>query len=183
MNSKNTMKLLIIFISSLVISSAMAHDHSNDNINGKNFVKVSDRIDTSGQPPLKLLENFKQKDYDLVINLAPPQADGSIMSEGGLIAQTGTRYVNIPVDWKNPTKADFDFFSSTLNNKDHKNVLVHCQINMRGSLFTFLYRVVHEKIDPEVAYEKVAAVWVPKDHWLAFAQMILKENNIEYTFM
>jgi protein tyrosine phosphatase (PTP) superfamily phosphohydrolase (DUF442 family) len=183
MKSKNTMKLLIIFISSLIITNAMAHDHSSENINGVNFVKASNRIDTSGQPPLELLENFKQKNYDLVINLAPPQADGSIMNEGGLIAQTGAKYVNIPVDWKNPTKVDFDFFSTVLNNKDQKNVLVHCQINMRGSLFTFLYRVVHEKIDPEIAYEKVALVWTPSDQWLTFAQMILKENNIEYTFL
>ena len=177
------MKTIIILFCSLILSSALAHDHSKENINGKNFVKVSNRIDTSGQPPLELLEKFSNKEYDLVINLAPPQADGSIMKEGGLIAQTGARYVNIPVEWKNPTKADFDFFSSTLNNKDHQNVLVHCQINMRGSLFTFLYRVVHEKIDPEIAYEKVTEVWVPKDHWLAFAEMVLKENNIEFTFL
>ena len=100
-----------------------------------------------------------------------------------LIAQTGARYVNIPVDWKKPTKADFDFFSAVLKDKANKRVLVHCQINMRGSLFTFLYRVVHEKIDPEIAYEKVSLVWVPKDQWLAFAEMILEENNIEFTFM
>ena len=150
-------------------------------INGKNFVQVSDRIDTSGQPPLGSLKNITEKGYDLVINLAPPLSHGSILQEGGLIAQSGARYVNIPVDWNKPTMRDFEFFSQVLESSTHQKVLVHCQINMRGSLFTFLYRVVVEKIDVDSAYEKVTEVWKPSEQWLDFAQMVLKEHKINFT--
>ncbi|MBL4773529.1 MAG: protein tyrosine phosphatase family protein [Alcanivoracaceae bacterium] len=119
----------------------------------------------------------------MVINLAPPLSNGSILAEGGLVAQTGSRYVNIPVDWKNPTEEDFEFFSHILNGPAAKNVLVHCQINMRGSLFTFLYRVIHEKIDPAIAQEKMSLVWAPTDQWQTFAQKILDKHNIDFTLL
>ncbi|MCF6300739.1 MAG: histidine phosphatase family protein [Proteobacteria bacterium] len=149
--------------------------------NGVNFVKVSDRIDTSGQPSKELLQRFAEKKYQLVINLAPPRAHGSVLEEGGLVAQTGARYVNIPVEWGEPTYQDFELFSHVLNGPGAEKVLVHCQINMRGSLFTFLYRVIHEKIDPEIALEKLEMVWAPSGHWQKFAQDTLNKHNIDFT--
>ena len=174
------MMLLMIFTIQTFAQEPKDNETSAIN-NGVNYVKVSERIDTSGQPPKALLEKFANKNYDLVINLAPPLAQGSILEEGGLIAQSGTKYVNIPVDWQNPTEQDFDFFSDVLNTKGNNKVLVHCQINMRGSLFTFLYRVVHEKIDPDLAYEKLSLVWAPTDHWQEYAQNILDKHKINYT--
>jgi hypothetical protein len=50
-----------------------------------NFVPVSDRIDTSGQPSPAQLAGLKQKGYGLVINLAPPNTVGSIAEEGLLV--------------------------------------------------------------------------------------------------
>jgi len=171
--------ITILFIaSSLEAQEKPTEDQASNN--GANFVKISERIDTSGQPSLELLKQFKSKNYDLVINLAPPLSKGSIMQEGGLIALSGTRYVNIPVDWNNPTLSDFDFFSHVLNAPGHNKVLIHCQINMRGSLFTFLYRVIYEKTDPEIAQEKMHVVWVPDNQWKEFAQMVLDRHKISF---
>ncbi|MGI9227661.1 MAG: hypothetical protein ACR2PU_02600 [Gammaproteobacteria bacterium] len=50
----------------------------------------------------------------MVINLSPPQVFGSLLNEGGHVAQTGLDYVNIPVDWHNPSYDGFKFFSEIL---------------------------------------------------------------------
>jgi hypothetical protein len=63
-----------------------------------NHVVVSAQIHTSGQPSEAQLNGLKQAGYDLIINLAPPGVFGSIPKEGGLIANNGLSYVNIPVD-------------------------------------------------------------------------------------
>ena len=168
-----------IIISALLSLFCISSSHAEE-VHSANFVKVSNRIDTSGQPSKQLLENFTAKGYSLVVNLAPPLSEGSILEEASLVAQSGTRYVNIPVDWKQPTYNDFQFFSDVLNSQTADKVLVHCQINMRASLFTFLYRVVHEEIDPATALEKMTLVWAPTDQWLEFAQMVLDKNNIEF---
>jgi hypothetical protein len=59
-------------------------------------------------------------------------------------------------------------------------VLVHCQLNMRASAFTFLYRVVHEQVPPEEAFTALSAVWVPRDQWADFTALVLKKHGIDF---
>jgi len=145
-----------------------------------NFISVSKRIDTSGQPSAQQLTGMKQAGYGLVINLAPPDSLGSIDNEGSLIAGSGITYVNIPVDWNNPQVNDFDLFSDILDITGHRHILVHCQVNRRSSLFTFLYRVVHEHANADQEYEKVTSVWSPDPHWLEFANNVMSNHHIEF---
>ena len=63
--------------------------------------------------------------------------------------------------------------------KGHK-VLVHCQVNMRASSMTFLYRVIIRKDPPEQAYEAVAGVWSPAGPWKALLVSQLKKHNIAF---
>ena len=145
-----------------------------------NFVAVSERIHTSGQPSAAQLGGLKDKGYGLVINLAPPTTLGSISDEGMLVARTGISYLNIPVDWYSPRYEDFELFSNILKQSGSMHVLVHCQVNKRASVFTFLYRVVHDSAAPDRAWENVNAVWVPDEHWKDFARMVLKRHKIDY---
>jgi len=145
-----------------------------------NFVAVSERIHTSGQPSAAQLGGLKDMGYGLVINLAPPTTTGSISDEGMLVARTGISYLNIPVDWHSPRYEDFELFSNVLRQSGSMRVLVHCQVNKRASVFTFLFRVVHDGAAPDRAWENVDAVWVPDEQWKDFARMILKRHKIEY---
>jgi protein tyrosine phosphatase (PTP) superfamily phosphohydrolase (DUF442 family) len=145
-----------------------------------NFVAVSERIHTSGQPSAAQLGGLKDKGYGLVINLAPPTTTGSISDEGMLVARTGISYLNIPVDWHSPGYEDFELFSNVLGQSGSMRVLVHCQVNKRASVFTFLFRVVHDGAAPDGAWENVNAVWVPDEQWKDFARMVLKRHKIEY---
>ena len=145
-----------------------------------NFIAVSDRIHTSGQPSIAQLGGLKKAGYDLVINLAPPQTIGSIADEGKLVAQMGLRYVNIPVDWDSPRLEDFEFFSSILKNSNATRVLVHCQANMRASVFTFLYRAIQDGIEPDEAYDSVRSLWVPKPQWINFSKLVLAKHKVVF---
>lgn len=42
---------------------------------------------------------------------------------------------------------------------------MHCQVNMRASTVTFLYRAGWRGEDPATAYESVTRVWVPEGAW------------------
>ena len=55
-------------------------------------------------------------------------------------------------------------------------------MNMRASMFTFLYRVIHDMVPPGEAYRIVRRVWIPKDQWLAFGKMVLQKHNINFDF-
>ena len=145
-----------------------------------NLITVTKRIDTSGQPTAEQLKGLQVAGYDMVINLAPPYTLGSIEDEGSLVAASGISYISIPVDWNYPKMSDFDLFSDILDQAGERHILVHCQVNRRASLFTFLYRVAHENADVDLAYENVTEIWSPEPHWLEFANSVMARHQIDF---
>jgi protein tyrosine phosphatase (PTP) superfamily phosphohydrolase (DUF442 family) len=174
---RRTPPIVSLALASLVFSvSSLAQPNSL----AVNYVIASDRLHTAGQPDTEQLTTVADRGFDLVINLAPPTSREAIANEGQLVTETGASYLNIPVDWQNPAYADFELFSGVLNQSGDRRVLVHCMLNYRASLFTFLYRVVHEQVPAVVAFEAVAQVWEPQDQWVAFSQMVLDRNGINF---
>jgi protein tyrosine phosphatase (PTP) superfamily phosphohydrolase (DUF442 family) len=147
---------------------------------GVNYVAATERLHTAGQPDADTLATLADQGFTLVVNLAPPNNQGAVPNEGKLVAEHGPTYVNIPVNWQQPTYEDFELFSAVMNGARDRKVLVHCQLNMRASAFTFLYRVVHEHVPPEEALKALQAVWIPRDQWADFTALVLAKNNIDF---
>jgi protein tyrosine phosphatase (PTP) superfamily phosphohydrolase (DUF442 family) len=148
---------------------------------GANYVAATERLHTAGQPSAETLASLAEQGFELVVNLAPPSSPGAVPDEGKLIAEDGPTYVNIPVIWQQPTYEDFALFSAVMNGARDRKVLVHCQLNMRASAFTFLYRVIHEGVPPEQALEALRAVWIPRDQWATFTADVLARHDIAFT--
>ena len=146
----------------------------------QNHVVVDDRLHTSGQPAAAVLEGLAKRGFDTVINLAPPTVQGAVAEERALLEASGVDYVNIPVDFRDPTYENFERFSEALRDSRDGQVLVHCQVNARGSAFTFLYRVVHEGVAPAEAYELVEKVWTPNEQWAQFVEDVLARHDIDF---
>ena len=175
-------QLIGVIVSSAIVAAAGLNSVSlaQEEELPLNYIVASDRLHTSGQPDSEQLSALPDRGFGLVINLAPPTGQNSIPDEGGLVTQGGASYVNIPVDWRAPTYEDFQFFSGILNQSTHEQILVHCMMNYRASMFTFLYRTVHQGVAPEDAYEAVAAVWEPGDQWVEFGRMVLSRHGIDH---
>ena len=133
-----------------------------------NFVAWRDGLHSSAQPSAEWLAQVRDKGYDVVINLAPPQSHGSLKDEGGIVGSKGVTYVNIPVDFGRPTAEDFRLFTEMMKAARGKKVYVHCQVNMRGSAFVFLYRVIHEDAPVGETAIKMNGVWAPDRVWKKF---------------
>ena len=147
---------------------------------GANYVAVTERLHTAGQPTAATLATLGEQGFGLVVNLAPPSSQGAVAEEGKLVAGAGATYVNIPVDWQKPTYEDFELFSAVMSGARDRKVLVHCQLNMRASAFAFLYRVVHEAVPPEEAMKGLQAVWVPREQWADLTAEVLQRHHIDF---
>ncbi len=172
-NTKRTAWLLVVACTTPWLGIAQ------DDELAVNHVVINDRLHTSGQPERAQLSSLATRGFEMVINLAPPTTQGAIATEGQLVAENGVTYINIPVDWRNPTYADFALFSGVLNQSGDRQVLVHCQVNKRASMFTFLYQVVHQQVPVDTAFEFVKQVWVPADQWVTFGKMVLERHQID----
>jgi protein tyrosine phosphatase (PTP) superfamily phosphohydrolase (DUF442 family) len=149
-------------------------------IQAPNVVPISARLFTSGQPNLDTLSNLSRQGFEALIYLAPPTSSDAVPGEADIIRGQGMEFVNIPIQFGNPTQADFDAFVEAMNQFRNRKLLVHCQVNMRASSMTFLYRVIVGREKPELAYESVARVWSPNGPWKQLITDQLKIANIAF---
>ena len=155
-----------------IASNAAAEKGDPDNL-----VKWRDGLTSSAQPSHDFLARAKAAGVEMVINLAPPQSQGSIDNEGGIVGRQGIVYLNIPVNFGEPSAEDFRVFVDAMKSASKKNVWVHCQVNLRGSAFTFLFRVIHENAPVDETLKKMLGVWSPDSVWKKFIETTLAANG------
>jgi protein tyrosine phosphatase (PTP) superfamily phosphohydrolase (DUF442 family) len=134
-------------------------------LDAPNVVVISPQLVTSGQPTAEALGQLGAQGFGAVIYLAPPTVSDAVPGEAQIVRRQGLGFVNIPIKFGMPTDTDYKAFVVAMNQFRGKKVLVHCQINMRASSMTFLYRVIVQHVEPELAYEAVTRVWVPDGPW------------------
>ena len=173
MHFVRTARMVFLFAASL-LSVAMARAATDD---PANFVSWRAGLASSAQPNAAYLKRARALGYDIVINLAPPEYAQAVPDEGAILAAQGVVYLNIPVRFGNPAMKDFRLFSDVMKSVAQKNVLVHCQINLRGSAFTYLYRVINESANEDEARGKLTGVWVPDPTWKKFIAEVLAESG------
>ena len=125
-----------------------------------NYVRISDRLATSGQMTYEQIEDVARAGFQVVVNLAPAREEQN-GREGYLMAERGITYVNIPVDWQQPSLRDLDMFFAVMDANRDRKVYVHCFANMRASAFTYLYRTMVLGHNEQGARRDMEVIWDP----------------------
>ena len=123
---------------------------------------------------------MRAQGFDAVIYMAPPTVADAVRDEPDILRRQGIAYVNVPIDFAQPSERDFDAVVAALSAHRDAKVLVHCQVNMRASTMVFLYRVVVGKEDPELAYADVARVWSPRGPWRRLIVDVLRRHGVSF---
>ena len=160
-----------------VATAALADDRL---LHAPNVVTISPRLVTSGQPTANALLQLSKQGFGAVIYLAPFTVSDAVPNEAEIVRGQGLEFVNIPIQFGKPTDADFQAFVVAMNRFRDRKVLVHCQVNMRASSLTFLYRVIVDGEDPAKAYDSVAGVWSPVGPWKALLTSQLQKAGIAF---
>lgn len=136
-----------------------------------NYLNISGLYPTSGQPSEDELAELCSAGYDVVINLAPTSVlENSVIKEAEILAENGSKYIHLPVDFKNPTDDDFRKFAQALQESSGQKVWVHCAANMRVSAFTYRYRVSMLGEDRVTAKRDLHKIWEPFGVWIDFIE-------------
>ena len=125
-----------------------------------NFIQVSDRIGTSGQPTREQLEAARDEGYQAVINLAPSDAENfALAGEERVVTDLGLNYHHIPVAWTDPRPEQFAAFCAAMQQVGDRKVLIHCAANYRVTAFFSSYAIRHLGWTTEQADALVARIW------------------------
>ena len=143
----------------------------------KNFLPLSDKLLSSGMPTDGQVDELAKDGVNLVINLAPFDPQQDLHDEGDRVHAAGMDYLNIPVEWHAPTRANLDAFMQAMESNRDRKVLVHCRANYRATGFIALYRVLKLGWKPEEAFQDLRRIWNPEDYpvWSKF----LAENTAQ----
>ena len=166
-----------IAIAAFVTGTAFAADPP---LKAPNVVPISAKLVTAGQPGAEALATLASQGFEAVIYLAPPTVSDAVPGEADIVRRQGIEFVNIPIVFSKPAEADFDAFVQAMKRFEGRKVLVHCQVNMRASSLTFLYRVIVLKEDPDKAYEAVAKVWSPGGPWKVLLVAQLRKAGVSF---
>ncbi len=146
------------FAAALAFSGAAAA--AQDLSDAHNFVEISDRIATSGQITTREIASVDAAGFEVVVNLAPARRERNF-EEGFRVTEAGMTYIQIPVNWQEPSLRDLALFFEVMEANEDRRVYVHCFANMRVSVFVYLYRTLVKGVPEAEAWDDVLEVWDP----------------------
>lgn len=137
----------------------------------KNFQVNNARMVSAALPNKTHFESLKSMGVTKVIDLIP----GDRSEESILLEKLQLDYHNIPVVWGNPTLDNFREYVSTMKRFESSEgiILTHCQLNWRGAVFTYLYRVTQLGEPRERAAQDLRSIWQPDKTWQGFIDKVL----------
>lgn len=134
-----------------------------------NWHRLDGRITTSGQPTEAQLADIHAIGVRHIINLGLHSHEKALPDEAGSVRRLGMTYIHIPVDFQNPTEADFDRFRAAMAELDDVPVHVHCIANYRVSAFFYRYRRAVLGVEDSQARADLEQIWQPEGVWAEFA--------------
>lgn len=129
-----------------------------------NFKAVTPHLSTSGLLSEAQLSALGDQDYNIVINLLPPDHEYAVAAEPDLIQAQGIEYINIPVDFAAPTENDFAQFVEAMEKTVDRKALLHCAANYRVTAFYAIYAVQQLNWSAAQARDLIASVWDISEH-------------------
>jgi len=133
-----------------------------------NWHRLDERLTTSGQPTEAQLADIQALGVSHIVNLGLHTHEKALPDEAATVAALGMRYIHIPIDFQNPTEADFACFREVMAELEDEPVHVHCIANYRVSAFFYRYRRDVLGMDEGLARADLDRLWQPTEVWAAF---------------
>ena len=162
---------LLLVIASLNLAASEVQDIDN-------YRQYSPNFSSSGQPTAEQLKAVSEAGFKRVIYLAFTDNQSAIEAEDRVVKSLGMDYLHIPVDFEQPALEDFEDFAAVLKRDKNIRTLLHCQVNMRASTFSFLYRVIYDGVPMAVAKNDLDSIWQPDRVWYGFIVAVLTKHGL-----
>jgi protein tyrosine phosphatase (PTP) superfamily phosphohydrolase (DUF442 family) len=125
-----------------------------------NYHRVDERLVTGGHLVGDGLAELQAQGVAVAIDLRDEPPSG----QKEKYAEQGIKWINIPVEWRDPQPGDFEAFRAAMIAHDQDHVIVQCAANYRASAMTYLYRVIVAEVPEDVAARDMHAVWDPNEN-------------------
>jgi uncharacterized protein (TIGR01244 family) len=123
----------------------------------RNFLQVTPDFCTGAQPRPEHFAMLKSRGVKTVLNLRVPE-EHRAEEEKAAVEAAGLKYINIPVNYRNPTDADVDAFLKATDDVAARPMFVHCTAAIRVGGFWLIRRVIRDGMTWDAALEEARKV-------------------------
>ncbi|WP_292531860.1 protein tyrosine phosphatase family protein [Methylocystis sp.] len=130
-----------------------------------NWLRIDSRLTTSGQPSESELAEIAALGVRYVINLGLYSHEKALPDEAATVGALGMTYLHFPIDFQQPTDADYQAFCAAMTDTCDAATHVHCIANYRVSALLYRYRRDQLGVDEAMARADLERIWTPNDVW------------------
>lgn len=143
-----------------------------------NFRAISDLVATAGRVEPEQLAQLGSEGFEVVINLLPDSSQYAVTGERQQLERQGIEYLYLPVDFAQPTVADYRQFRQLMQRAGDRKLLVHCAANYRVSAFYSRYALEVGRWSRAEADQFMLSVWQPDEHppWPLWLEQVEREG-------
>lgn len=173
-NNKLNSVVILVLVCTFISFTAAAGGLKNID----HYLEYSPGFSSSGQPDKNQIKQLSENNFKRIIYLAFTDQSSSLANEDRIVKSLGMEFIHIPVDFDNPTLNDFNAFVAVMKSTPSTKTLLHCQINLRASTFSFLYRVIYRKVPMKAAKDDLDKIWEPNPVWFKFIKTVLENHGL-----
>ncbi|MFA5215704.1 protein tyrosine phosphatase family protein [Sulfuricurvum sp.] len=134
-------------------------------------MQITESIASSGQPSDSEFAVITDAGYNVVINLAMPNSENAIPSEGHLVTANNMIYIHIPIPFDVPELFHLQSFIKIMESFSDQKVWVHCVKNYRASAFLYHYLYKSQGFSVTEAQKAILPSWEPNEIWQRFMNL------------
>ena len=121
------------------------------------FLQVTPQFCTGGQPRMEHFARLKQDGVKTVLNLRQP-SEHRADEERQAVEAAGLKYVNIPVNYQQPSETSVDEFLKITDDPVNRPMFIHCTAAIRVGAFWMIRRVLRDGMSVDAALEEARRV-------------------------
>lgn len=172
---KQTPALLLVAFVLVCFSGGAASAQKQDFSDIPNFLRIDKQICTGGQPTMDDLARMKSEGVKAIVNLRRP-AEYDAATEEAKAHELGLRYLNIPVNGKDPKDEQADEFLKFLADEHNRPVFIHCASANRVGGFWMIRRVLVDGWKIQDAEQEAEKIGMRSPELRAFARDYIRRH-------
>jgi uncharacterized protein (TIGR01244 family) len=142
-----------------------------------NFVELTPRISTGGQPAEGGLKQLAEKGYQIVINIRASDEEFDRVAEEKQALQLGLRYYVIPFVAKEPSEQQALAFDALMSALKDSKVFVHCGSGNRVGSLMMIYLSLDEGVPVDKAEQEARKIGLHSADLLDFAMKTINKHK------
>jgi uncharacterized protein (TIGR01244 family) len=142
-----------------------------------NYVELTPRIGTGGQPGEGGLKQLAEKGYQYVVNIRASSEEADFAAEEKQAMDLGLRYYMVPFSAREPSEGQALAFVALMAALKDSKVFIHCGSGNRVGGLLMVYFAVQEGMPPEMAEAEAKKAGLRSTDLLEFARRVIARQR------